>query len=278
MDSHYFLFDMFVNFSPLSTKYVPLPADTKSYPTVDIFISTYDEPDNIVRMTATAATQINYPKDKRNIYIPDDGGTHTKRHSHQHGVGAWVRHYQLRRLAKELGIHYLTRETNQKATAGNINNALQHTSGELVLILDCDQIPTKDILTNTVGQFLIDPKLFVVQTPHFFINQTPVNSNLTGMYNKPDESEMFYRKIQPAMNFWNASFFCGSAAILRRTYLMEIGGIAVKTITEDAETSLQLHSLGYNSCYINRPMICGLSSESHTDYLTQHSRWGKGML
>jgi len=273
-----FLFDMFVNFSPLATKSIPLPRDHRDYPTVDVFIPTYDEPDGIVRMTATAATQINYPKDRLNIYILDDGGTHAKRHSHQHGAAAWARHYRLRRLADELGIHYLTRETNQKAKAGNINHALQHSRGDLVLILDCDQIPTKDILGNTVGQFLIDPKLFLVQTPHFFINQTPVNSNLTGIYNKPDESEMFYRKIQPAMNFWNASFFCGSAAILRRKYLMEVGGIAVKTITEDAETSLQLHSLGYNSCYINKPMVCGLSPESHADYLTQHSRWGKGML
>ena len=273
-----FLLDMFVNFSPLISKPIPLPQDKRDYPTVDIFIPTYDEPDNIVRMTATAALQIDYPKEKLNIYILDDGGTHTKRHSHQNGDTAWARHYRLRRLADELGIHYLTRETNQKAKAGNINHALQHSSGELILILDCDQIPTKDILRNTVGQFFIDPKLFLVQTPHFFINQTPVNSNLTGMYNKPDESEMFYRKIQPAMNFWNASFFCGSAAVLRRKYLMEVGGIAVKTITEDAETSLQLHSRGYNSCYINKPMICGLSPESHADYLTQHSRWGKGML
>jgi cellulose synthase (UDP-forming) len=273
-----FLLDMFVNFSPMSTEIAPLPKDESVYPSVDVFIPTYDESETIVRMTVTAATQIDYPKEKLRVYILDDGGSHAKRRGKEAGDKAWRRHYALRKLAKELGVGYITRETNQKAKAGNINHALQHTNGDLVLILDCDQVPTQDILKNTVGQFLLDPKMFLVQTPHFFINETPVNNVITGISNRPDESEMFYRKIQPAMNFWNAAFFCGSAAVLRRKHVMEIGGIAIKTITEDCETSLILHAHGYNSSYINKPMVCGLSPETPTDYLTQHSRWAKGML
>ena len=273
-----FLLDMFVNFSPMSSEIIPLSKEESSYPSVDIFIPTYDESESIVRMTVTAATQIQYPKEKLRIYILDDGGTHAKRRSKETGHKAWRRHYSLRRLAKELGVQYITRDTNQKAKAGNINHALQHSSGDLILILDCDQIPTRDILINTVGQFVADPKMFLVQTPHFFINETPVNNVITGISNRPDESEMFYRKIQPAMNFWNSAFFCGSAALLRRKYVMEVGGIAIKTITEDCETSLILHAHGYNSSYINKPMVCGLSPETPSDYLTQHSRWAKGML
>lgn len=273
-----FLLDMFVNFSSLNTPIRPLPANPDSYPTVDVFIPTYDEPDHILRMTVIAASQINYPKHKYNVYILDDGGTQEKRSNPKTSAEAWARHYRLKKLASECGVQYITRETNQNAKAGNINHALEHTDSDLILVLDCDQIPTKDILRNTVGQFLFDPKLFLVQTPHFFINQTPINSNLVGVETKPDESEMFYRRVQPSMNFWNASFFCGSTAVLRRKYLMEVGGISTRTITEDAETSLVLHSKGYNSCYINRPMVCGLSPESHADYLTQQSRWAKGMV
>lgn len=273
-----FVLDMFLHFSPKSSQIIPLPQDHKTYPSVDVFIPTYDESESIVRMTVTAATQIQYPKDKLRIFILDDGGTLAKRRHKKTGHDAWRRHYSLRKLAHELGVEYITRDTNQKAKAGNINHALQYSNGDLILILDCDQIPTKDILSNTVGQFLNDPKMFLVQTPHFFINETPVNNVVTGISNRPDESEMFYRKIQPAMNFWNSTFFCGSAAVLRRQYLMEVGGIAVKTITEDCETSIILHARGYNSSYINTPMICGLSPETPSDYLTQHSRWAKGML
>ena len=272
------LLGMFVNFNPKESKHVPWPEDKGQLPTVDVFIPTYNEPDDIIRVTATAASQIDYPNEKLNIYILDDGGTQAKRSHPEDGIAAWERHFRLRAMAADLGIGYITRETNQHAKAGNINHALRHTDGDLLLVLDCDHVPTKDILQYTVGHFIADQKLFLVQTPHFFINPTPVDKNLEGANSIPGEDDMFYRRIHPALNFWNASYFCGSAAILRRKYLLEVGGICRTTITEDAETSFQLHSRGYNSVYVNRPMVCGLSPETYDDYVTQRSRWAQGML
>lgn len=89
---------------------------------------------------------------------------------------------------------------------------------------------------------------------------------------------MFYKAVHPGLDFWNASFFCGSAALLRRKHLEEVGGIAGDTITEDAETALSLHAKGYRSAYLPKPMICGLSPETFDDFITQRSRWTQGML
>ena len=89
---------------------------------------------------------------------------------------------------------------------------------------------------------------------------------------------MFYRGIQPAIDFWDASFFCGSAALLKRTALEEVGGIVGDTITEDCESSINLHAKGYHSVYVNRPMVCGLSPETFEDFLLQRTRWCQGML
>lgn len=273
-----YLLGIFVNVWPLESKVVPLPVEMEKLPTVDVFIPTYNESEDIVRITATAATQIDYPREKLRIYILDDGGTQAKRNHPENGMTAWERHYRLRTMAADLGIGYLTRETNQQAKAGNINHALQYTDGDVLLILDCDHVPTKDILQNTIGHFIADPKLFLVQTPHFFINPTPIEKNLEGVANPSGESDMFYRRIHPALDFWNASYFCGSAALLRRKFLMEVGGICGTTITEDAETAFQLHSRGYNSRYVDRPMVCGLSPESYDDYVIQRSRWAQGMV
>ncbi len=269
---------MFVNVWPLESRSVPLPQELGKLPTVDVFIPTYNESDDIVRMTATAAVQIDYPKEKLRVYILDDGSTQAKRAHPENGMSAWERHYRLRQMAADLGIGYITRETNQQAKAGNINHALHHTEGDVILVLDCDHVPTSDLLQRTVGHFISDKKLFLVQTPHFFINPSPIEKNLEGVANPSGENDMFYRKIHPALNFWNASYFCGSAALLRRKCLMEVGGICGTTITEDAETAFQLHSMGYNSIYINRPMVCGLSPESYDDYVIQRSRWGQGMI
>lgn len=268
---------MFVNLWPMRNRPALLPDDKNQYPTVDVFIPTYNESEDIVRITALASTQLDYPKDKLNIYICDDGGTVNKRSHPELGMEAWERHYRLRRLAAELGVNYLTRETNRSAKAGNLNHALNHTKGELILVLDCDHVPTRDFLTRTVEYFLADPKLFLVQTPHFFINPTPVEKGLAGVGNPNGENDMFYKEIHRSLDFWNSSYFCGSAALLRRTCLEEVGGISGKTITEDAETAFLLHSRGYNSAYMDRPMICGLSPESYHDYVLQRRRWAQGM-
>lgn len=273
-----YLLSLFVNVWPMETRHVPLPQDQSQWPSVDVLIPTYNESEEIIRITVTAALQIDYPHEKLRVYILDDGGTLAKRNHPESGMDAWRRHYALREMAQQLGAGYITRETNQKAKAGNINHALRQTSGELVLLLDCDHVPTRDILHNTAGHFIADPKLFLAQTPHFFVNPAPIEQSLTGVGDPSTESDLFYRRIHPSMNFWNASYFCGSAAVLRRTCLMEVGGICGATITEDAETAFHLHSRGYNSVYINKPMVCGLSPESYDDYVSQHSRWAQGMV
>lgn len=269
---------MFVNLWPMRNRPALLPEDVSKYPTVDVFIPTYNESDEIIRITTIAATQLDYPKDKLRITICDDGGTINKRNQPNSSQEAWERHYRLRALALELGVEYITRETNRSAKAGNLNHALNHTDGELILALDCDHVPTSDFLSRTVEYFLADPKLFLVQTPHFFINPTPVEKNAVGIGSLNGENDMFYREIHRSLDFWNSSYFCGSAALLRRSCLMEVGGISGKTITEDAETAFQLHSKGYNSAYMDRPMICGLSPESYDDYILQRTRWAQGMV
>ncbi|MFO7708784.1 MAG: glycosyltransferase [Desulfobacterales bacterium] len=293
---------MIVNVSPLTRRVPPLPADHRRLPTVDVFIPTYNEPVEVVRVTLSACTQLDYPRNKLAIYLLDDGGTIQKLNDPDpvQAAAARRRAQTLRAMAERMGVRYLAREANTRAKAGNINDGLlncaceeivdisgkagcvnhgfHRSSGELVLILDCDHVPTRDFLQSTVGFFLEDSRLFLVQTPHFFINPTPVEKNLDTRRRSPTENEMFYGAIHLGLDFWNASFFCGSAALLRRRCLEEIGGVAGETITEDAETALELHARGYRSVYLNKPMVMGLSPESFDHFIIQRSRWAQGMM
>lgn len=273
----YFL-QLFVNFWPLDRDPAPLSGRRADWPTVDIFIPTYSENEDIVHLTALAATQIDYPREKVHIYILDDGGTLARRNDPAKSEEAWKRRYRLKEMARQLGVEYLTRETNGSAKAGNINHALRQSSGDLILFLDCDHVPTADILQETVGHFLEDDKLFLVQTPHFFCNAAPTERSIGGGTPVPDESEMFYRVIHPGLDFWNASYFCGSAAVIRRKYLEEVGGMSGTSITEDAETAFEMHRRGYRSRYVNKPMVCGLAAGAYADYVLQHTRWAQGSV
>ena len=115
----------------------------------------------------------------------------------------------------ELGVRYLARDNNRHAKAGNLNNGLAHSEGEFIVVFDADHVPARDFLQETVGYFGTDEKLFLVQTPHFFLNKDPIERNLSAI-GMPAENEMFYSVVQKGLDKWNAAFFCGSAAVLRR--------------------------------------------------------------
>ncbi|HEY9661681.1 MAG TPA: glycosyltransferase, partial [Allocoleopsis sp.] len=247
---------------PVDISHIP-PEDWLS---VDVYIPTYNEDVEIVRKTVLGALSLDYPPEKKRVYVLDDGRAEKYRE----------RREKLRQMCDELGCFMLTRDNNEHAKAGNINTALPRTQGDLVLILDCDHIPSCTFLRETVG-FFLNPKVALVQTPHWFYNPDPFERNLKTGGRIPVSNELFYKVLQKGNDFWNASFFCGSAAIVRRQYVLDIGGIATETVTEDCHTSLRLHSRGYETVYYDKIMVAGLAPEKFSSYVGQQVRWARGM-
>jgi len=246
---------------PLRRAPVALPENTDEWPHVDVLIPTYNEPLDVVRYTALGALNIDWPADRMHIYILDDG-----------------RRKEFEQFAFEAGIGYRIRSDNHHAKAGNINTALKAMTSPYVAIFDCDHVPTRSFLQMTVGWFLRDPKLAMLQTPHHFYSPDPFERNLGQFRVIPNEGELFYGIVQDGNDFWNASFFCGSCAVLRRTALDEIGGIAVETVTEDAHTSLRMQMNGWGTAYINIPQAAGLATERLSAHVGQRIRWARGMI
>ncbi|MEO9789131.1 MAG: UDP-forming cellulose synthase catalytic subunit [Aurantimonas coralicida] len=270
---------LFVSADPLERPQAPQYPDDE-LPSVDVFVPSYNESSDILSLTLAAAKSLDYPQDKLHVYLLDDGGTDEKRLSSDHktALAAQTRHEELQYLCRDLGVGYLTRPANVHAKAGNLNNGLAHSSGALVVVFDADHAPAREFLRETVGFFKRDPRLFLVQTPHFFSNPDPLEKNLSTFRTMPSENEMFYGTIQKGLDKWNAAFFCGSAAVLRRSALDQVGGFSGVSITEDCETALDLHSRGWNSLYVDRPMVSGLQPETLVSFIGQRSRWCRGMI
>src|SRR5258708_4478405 len=251
----------FQTLRPLRRRPVPMPGHTGHWPTVDVFIPTYNEPLSVVRTTVLASIAMDYPAEKMQIFVLDDG-----------------RREEFREFADQTGVAYIARSNNVHAKAGNINHALAQTSGDYVAIFDSDHVPTSSFLQTTLGGFLEDHQLGIVQTPHHFYSPDPFERNL-GLFRKlPNEGELFHRLVQDGNDLWNASFFCGSCAVLRREALNEIGGIAVETVTEDAHTALRMQRRGWNTAYINIPQAAGLATETLAAHIGQRIRWARGMI
>src|SRR5579863_7377493 len=246
---------------PLRRKPIPLPADDSEWPHVDLLIPTYNEPLSLVRYTALAALNIDYPPDKLHVYILDDGTRD-----------------EFSEFAAESGVGYVIREKHSHAKAGNINHALTLMSSPYVAIFDCDHVPTRSFLQMTLGWMLADRDLGMLQTPHHFYSPDPFERNLLQYKTIPNEAALFYGIVQDGNDFWNATFFCGSCALIRRAALDEVGGIATETVTEDAHTSLRMQRHGYNTAYINIPQAAGLATESLAAHVGQRIRWARGMI
>jgi cellulose synthase (UDP-forming) len=254
--------------------------DTELLPSVDIMVPTYNESEEILEITLRSALMLHYPKNKFRVHLLDDGGTIQKR-TQANPVKAQEakdRFASLNVMCDELGIQYHTREKNEFAKAGNVNSAINNTSGDLIVILDADHVPTADFLERTVPWMIKNDKVFLVQTPHFMANPDPVERNYFSAFTRmPSENDMFYGTIQKGLDYWGSSFFCGSAALLRRSHLELVGGISGESITEDAETAFDLHKLGYESVYVDRPMVSGLAPETLDGFIVQRMRWAQGM-
>jgi len=238
------------------------PVDLGPYadvlPTVDLLIPTYNEPLDVVRPTILGALAQDYPHVR--VVVLDDG-----------------RREEIRQLCHELGCDYMTRSDNRGAKAGNINAALARTRGELVAIFDADHIPVRTFLTKTVGFFLENRRVGLVQTPHHFYNPDPFERNLGLAGHVPPEQHFFYHSIQLGNDFWNSVLFCGTCAVLRREALDEVGGICEATVTEDAHTSLNMLARGWDSVFLDIPLAAGLATESLADHISQRIRWARGM-
>ncbi|MDE7432830.1 MAG: glycosyltransferase, partial [Lachnospiraceae bacterium] len=133
--------EAFVHYANMySVEDYPFPEDVPydQFPDVDIFVATYSEEVDLLYKTLRGCTRMKYPDpNKVHIYLCDDG-----------------RRPEMRALAERLGVHYLDREDNAGAKAGNLNNALAHSNSPYVVTFDADMIPRSNFLMKTIPYFV----------------------------------------------------------------------------------------------------------------------------
>ncbi len=197
---------------------------------VDIFFTTYNESPELVRLGLQDAKKIQYPHHiTTTIYVLDDG-----------------RREEMRAVADEENVHYISREDNAGFKAGNLRHAMLMTNGDFIVICDADTRPFPTILEHTLGYFR-DPRVAWVQTPQWFYDipkgqslpcylsrylgsvgrlfgkaiEKVIGPLLIGHDPLANDPQMFYDIILRRRNWANAVFCCGAGSIHRREAIME---------------------------------------------------------
>jgi cellulose synthase (UDP-forming) len=218
--------------------------------TVDILITTCGEPLDLILTTLRAAVAIEYEPKK--IYLLDDKADPK--------LASW---------AEKQGIHYLARPEHTDAKAGNLNYGLAHTTGDLILTLDADQVPSPDILQRLVGYFRFPRIGFVQSKQNFMVPKGDPFGNT---------DKIFYNVIQCGKDSDNAAFSCGSGVIYRRQALAEVGGFSTWNLVEDVHTSMLLHQRGWKSVYYNYPLTLGTAPADIWGVYRQRTQWATDSL
>jgi cellulose synthase (UDP-forming) len=206
---------------------------------IDVFIATYNEDVELVRLSIIDAKKMKYPFPdvKISIYVLDDGRRDGRNPEKEN----------MKIVAEEEGVGYLIREHNEGYKAGNLKNGLEHTDGDLFVILDADTRPLENLLVNTVGYFrnkrmawvqtpqwfydttepeplskVVDRKLklknkFAKRMSRFFFGRINVNEDIFG-----NDPRLFYDVILRKRNNYNAAFCCGAGSIHRREAVMSL--------------------------------------------------------
>lgn len=197
---------------------------------VDVFFPTYNEDVELVRMGIRDAKAMRYPHPiDITIHVLDDG-----------------KREEMRRVAEEEGVNYITRNNNMGFKAGNLRNAMEQTFGDFIVICDADTRPFPTMLEHTLGYFR-DPDVAWVQTPQWFFDLTAgerlknwmlrrfsyagyvVGAVVEGIIGTVEvghdrfvnDPQMFFEIIQRRRNWANASFCCGAGSVHRREAVMQ---------------------------------------------------------
>lgn len=217
--------------------------------TVDIFIPCCGEPLEVVLATLRGVKAIQYPAHE--VYVLDDGGS-----------------AQVARQAQSFGFHFLSRPltglSRDDAKSGNLNFGLGQSQGDLILVLDADQVPSPDILTRLTGFFQIPEVAYVQSKQAFFLPRGDP------FYNG---DKIFYEALQLSNDQANAVISCGSGVIYRRRALEALGGFASWNIVEDFTTSYELVSRGWKGIYFPYALSRGLAPATLAGVSRQRFQW-----
>lgn len=245
-------------YSPKTNERLGVSTDPSSWPLfidgapvdVDVLITVYGEPVDVIRRTAEAALAI---KGRHNTYILDDGDSD-----------------DVRDLAAQLGCFYIRRLGSSGAKAGNINNALTIAKAPYFVIFDADFVAKPEFLEETLP-FMVDPNVAFVQTPQVYGNLRNVISRGAGYM-----QTMFYRFVQPGRNEFNAAFCVGTNVLFRRAAIDDLGGLYTQSNSEDVWTSILLHERGWRSVFQPMELAVGDTPDTIEAYSKQQLRWATG--
>ncbi len=231
------------------------PKQPKDLPKVTVMVPACNE-ESCLAKTLDSLLALNYPKDRLQIMVIDDGSKD--------------RTLEIAQSYEKKGVYVLTKTNGGKGTA--LNLGLKHATGEFVGCLDADSIVEPDALLKMVGYFkkknvmAVTPSLKCTE-PKTIWQKIQVVEFLLGVYLRKVFSFMGSIHVTP-----------GPFTIFRKELFDKYGGYDTSTCTEDIEIALRIQSLGYDIENAVDANVYAVPMPTFKSTKKQRVRWYKGFL
>jgi len=235
-----------------------IPKSLDKYPLVSIAIPAYNEATRIEK-TIVSALELDYPKDKIEIFVMDDGSTDdTKKVTEK-----IFKRYKGRKL------HLISKPNRGKGEV--MNEAIELSKGEYFVVFDADSTVDKDALKKILPYFELKEDVSCV-LPAIRVRD-PKNSLMKFQWIEYIVT-FFYKYI---MDFVDCIPVApGPFSVYKRADIKKLGGFAENNLTEDLEMSLKLQKHHKRILQNNDAVVYTTAPETWKALYKQRNRWYKG--
>lgn len=222
-------------------------------PAVSILMPAYNE-EKIIGQTLKKLVSIDYPKNKLEIIVIDDGSKDST--------------YNIAKKFESKNVRVLSKKNTGKASS--LNFGITHAKHEFVAVMDADSFLSKDALRQCMAYF--DEEDVAAVTSHILVKRRKT------IWEKLQHTEHMIvnmmRKAQEQANVINVT--PGPLSIYRKKFLEKVGGFDEKSIIEDVEIDWRLLRHGYKIKMAFDAMVYSIYPDTFKMWWKQRRRWVLG--
>ncbi len=234
------------------------PARPMYFPSASMIVPCYNEEKTLVH-TVKSLLALDYPKDKLEIYIVDDGSKDGTR-----AIGEQL-------AAQYSQVSYFYKKNGGKYTA--LNFGIERSKAELVGCLDADSFVAEDALLEVAKKLESDASVMAT-TPAMkvYLPRTILETMQAVEYT----FGIFYKKMFDNISAVNV--LPGPFSLYRREVFERIGLFRHAHNTEDMEIAFRMHAHGLKIANVHTAFVYTTVPKTPWGLIKQRTRWSQGFL
>lgn len=158
--------------------------------------------------------------------------------------------------------------------AADLNAAWDHVETPYVLVLDADETITPAFVTRALHVLTAQPDVGIVQGRKV---ATDTDTSRLSRFIGPERRHSTWIDHRFSADALAAAHFAGSAAVLRRQVLTDVGGFSTDVLTEDIDLTVRLYlETDWDVAYVPEMVAHELIPGTWTSLFGQRERWARG--